>query len=189
MLCSLSCSLLSSRQPSLAPGCPLLLSRRSRSPLLTAAGRLRAGVALCCAAEPSEGLEEVCRSLVCTCWEQGCTVAVTQLPLQVGQRIRKLGGNSSEYIGVCFDTASQRWIAQFYLNQTHMHLGLFKSEIEAARARDQEARRQHELVGCAHTPSTQACTVHLPSNQDSNLSTCSFHLQVLWQAPAQLPHS
>ena len=43
---------------------------------------------------------------------------------------------SSKFIGVCKQTGSDRWKAQASVNGKAKHLGLFDSEIEAAKARD-----------------------------------------------------
>lgn len=51
----------------------------------------------------------------------------------------------SKYIGVCWNKRKNRWQAYVKFNSTSYHLGYFKSEEEAAMARDIKAT---ELHGC-----------------------------------------
>jgi len=51
---------------------------------------------------------------------------------------------SSRYIGVCFDKGCKRWRAAIRVRHKQRHLGSFKSEIAAACAYDNAARKYHK---------------------------------------------
>ena len=48
---------------------------------------------------------------------------------------------SSRYTGVSFDTRKQKWMASIYLNGKNFSLGRHATELAAAQAYDQEARK------------------------------------------------
>ena len=50
-------------------------------------------------------------------------------------------GATSPYLGVNWHTASNKWRAQIKTKGRKPHIGLFDSEIEAAKAYDTEARK------------------------------------------------
>lgn len=52
---------------------------------------------------------------------------------------RKIVGASSKFRGVYWSTSRQKWVAQIHKSNTHLHLGYFELEIDAARAYDAAA--------------------------------------------------
>jgi len=59
-------------------------------------------------------------------------------------RHKRTSKYSSQYNGVYWYSPTKRWCAAIRCNGTHYHLGYFKDEIAAARARDEKAK---ELYG------------------------------------------
>lgn len=57
---------------------------------------------------------------------------------------KKHAGCSSQYKGVCWQKRGRRWMAQIGNDSHHLYLGIFKNEVDAARAYDAKAR---ELFG------------------------------------------
>lgn len=51
--------------------------------------------------------------------------------------------NKSGFKGVCWFKCRKKWHAQIYLNSKRIHIGLFKSEIEAAKAYNKAALKYH----------------------------------------------
>ena len=50
---------------------------------------------------------------------------------------RRPQGGSSKYKGVSWDKSNSKWIAYIKINQHNYHIGLFKEEINAAKAYDE----------------------------------------------------
>ena len=70
---------------------------------------------------------------------------------------------SSKYKGVTSPTGRLKWIAQITVDGLHSYLGSFATEIEAALAYDQAARRAFGQFACLNFPSfaEQAAHTHL----------------------------
>jgi hypothetical protein len=67
----------------------------------------------------------------------------------------------SKYKGVCWDKSRNKWKAELTYDYTHVFIGRFSDEIEAALAYDTEARRYFDEF--AHT--------NFPQKGDSNYET------------------
>jgi frataxin-like iron-binding protein CyaY len=52
----------------------------------------------------------------------------------------KASGKSSKYLGVHFNKQKNKWRGQIAINSKQYHLGWFKTEIEAAKVRDEYAK-------------------------------------------------
>lgn len=64
--------------------------------------------------------------------------------LMNSKKPRRVKETSSIYKGVYFNKQNKKWYGQIYINNKRIHLGLFKKEIEAAKAYDKKAK---ELFG------------------------------------------
>jgi len=51
---------------------------------------------------------------------------------------------TSRYKGISWHSSTQKWCACIQTNNTKIHLGSFKNEIEAAKAYDQAAKKYHK---------------------------------------------
>jgi len=60
-------------------------------------------------------------------------------PKENGRNRGKRQGVSSRFRGVSYDTRAGKWRAQIWFPETHMHIGYFPDEVEAARAYDRKA--------------------------------------------------
>lgn len=52
--------------------------------------------------------------------------------------------SKSKYKGICWDKQMKKWKAQIQCNYRHIHIGLYKTEIEGAKAYNEKAK---ELFG------------------------------------------
>jgi hypothetical protein len=57
---------------------------------------------------------------------------------------KKRANTSSRFIGVCFHKRKQKWIATVEFEGKKYWIGTFDNEIEAAKARDEAAKRLHK---------------------------------------------
>jgi len=53
---------------------------------------------------------------------------------QNGRNVKKREGTSSRFIGVCFFKQTNKWMSSCRLNGKRKHIGMYKTEIEAAEA-------------------------------------------------------
>ena len=51
--------------------------------------------------------------------------------------------STSKYLGVSFHKMTKKWQASVYNNQTQIYIGLFKNEIDAAKAYNESAKKYH----------------------------------------------
>ena len=65
---------------------------------------------------------------------------------------RVSAGKTSKYKGVSRKKHDKKWAAKIAANGTMYHLGYFKSEIDAARAYDQAAKKYHKDFACLNFP-------------------------------------
>jgi hypothetical protein len=66
---------------------------------------------------------------------------------------RKMRGNfTSKYKGVFWDKRRKCWVARINVNGKLIHLGSFKSELEAAKAYDAAAKKYHGKFACLNFP-------------------------------------
>ncbi len=68
---------------------------------------------------------------------RNCTI------MQNNANSRSLKNSSSRYKGVTWNKNSKKWTAYIRSNYKHYHLGNFSSEIEAAKAYDEAAKKFH----------------------------------------------
>lgn len=51
--------------------------------------------------------------------------------------------SSSKYLGVSFSSRYKKWVAEININYTHIYLGRYKDEIQAAQAYNEAALKYH----------------------------------------------
>ena len=59
------------------------------------------------------------------------------------QNRRKRKNTTSRYTGVCFEKRRKKWTANITVNKKKIWIGRFDDEIEAAKAYDEAARKEH----------------------------------------------
>jgi hypothetical protein len=70
---------------------------------------------------------------------------------------RKIKNATSKYIGVSFDKQKKKWQVQIRRKEKNIWLGRFKSEIEAARAYDEAAKKYHGEFARLNFPPPPFC--------------------------------
>jgi leucyl-tRNA synthetase len=67
-------------------------------------------------------------------------------------RKKRSGAMYSKYKGVHWDKSRRKWVARIGFEKREIHLGYFRSEIEAAKAYDRAARKYHGEFACLNFP-------------------------------------
>jgi len=69
-------------------------------------------------------------------------------------RKKRSGATHSKYKGVCWKKENRKWVAIIGFEKKRIHLGYFRSEIEAARAYDRAAMKYHGEFASLNFPET-----------------------------------
>lgn len=69
-----------------------------------------------------------------------------------GFQMKKVGA-TSKFRGVCWNKLARKWEAQIEVDGKKIHLGLFESEIDAAKAYDKAARKHFKEFASPNFPS------------------------------------
>jgi hypothetical protein len=67
-------------------------------------------------------------------------------------RKKRSGQTHSKYKGVHWHKLNNKWVARITLHKKTMHLGYFRSQIDAARAYDRAALKYHGEFACLNLP-------------------------------------
>jgi hypothetical protein len=67
-------------------------------------------------------------------------------------RAKRKSKTSSRFIGVSFNKAGGKWTARIYYQNKQIWLGRFGSELDAANAYDEAARKYHKEFACLNFP-------------------------------------
>jgi hypothetical protein len=79
---------------------------------------------------------------------------------QNARNSRKKSCGTSKYKGVTRDSASSSWKARIRVNLKLIHIGRFKTEVEAARAYDNAARQLFGEFACVNFPMGDEQSAH-----------------------------
>ena len=63
---------------------------------------------------------------------------------------KQVGDNTSKFKGVCYHKNAQKWVAYINIDEKRVHLGIFNSEIEAAKAYDKAAVEHFGEFACTN---------------------------------------
>ena len=74
---------------------------------------------------------------------------------QQNAHMRKREGTSSKFIGVCWREDRHKFTANISINKKCIHLGLFDSEIEAAKRYDEAAKKHHGEFAVLNFPASE----------------------------------
>jgi hypothetical protein len=102
--------------------------------------------------QPPRGLEvdHIDQAALLDCRRSNLRVASRAENIRHRRRNRN---NTSGYIGVTWHKVARQWMAQVSIGRKHIHVGLFKTAEEAARARDALVHELHGEFASLNFPS------------------------------------
>jgi hypothetical protein len=74
----------------------------------------------------------------------------------------------SRYVGVSFDSRKRRWYARIYFNNKGLWLGYFDSEIDAARAYDEAAKKYHGEFARLNFTEDEGASAHIRPSRSAS---------------------
>ena len=72
---------------------------------------------------------------------------------QNSQNMASIARGRSKYKGIYWDKQHKKWVAKIQVNGKRTHIGIFKNEIDAAKAYDEKASQLHGEFACLNFPS------------------------------------